>query len=416
MRPSYLPMEPQYEGPLKYYVTLCKQGLLLPGRKFKRSENPKISVIIPMYNEQKNALTIIRSCQNQTMQDIEIVCVNDNSNDKTLEILESLQKVDPRIVIITNETNRGVIYNRIFGALHSRGEYVTFIDADDAMCNFDIFQKAYDNATKDYGEKLDIVHYQTCGCKYLDNGEMDKFYLFFTFNLFNFNKVIKQPEIRDNYMQKKKHVTGSGFVFDKIYSRNLIKRIADYIGPHIWNQNLIFVDDFLLAFAAMRTTDSIVNSGQVGYWHFMDTVTSTTSNVFEIIGDRLKNPDKTNKKLGDYMIILERMLELTEDDKESLEIREDILSNLVQDQYLPSIARSVHFDKFLSLFEKLYNWKYITKEAQKRISEKYQKCAEKNAAHREEWFAKVAEQKRLKEEQQQNNGSQSDKNKKADAE
>ena len=302
MRPSYLPMEPQYEGPLKYYVTLCKQGILLPGRKFVRSENPKISVIIPMYNEEKNALTIIRSVQNQTLQDLEIVCVNDNSNDKTLEILQSLQKVDPRITIITNTTNRGVIYNRIFGALHSKGEYVTFIDADDAMCNFEIFQKAYDNATKDYGEKLDIVHYQTCGCKYLDNGEMDRFYLFFTFNLYNFNKVIKQPEIRDNYMQKKKHVTGSGFVFDKIYSRPLMKRIADYIGPHIWNQNLIFVDDFLLAFAAMRTTDSIVNSGQVGYWHFMDTVTSTTSNVFEIVENRLKNPDKTNKKLGDYMI------------------------------------------------------------------------------------------------------------------
>ena len=374
MRPSYLPMEPQYEGPLKYYVTLCKQGILLPGRKFVRSENPKISVIIPMYNEEKNALTIIRSVQNQTLQDIEIVCVNDNSNDKTLEILQSLQKVDPRITIITNTTNRGVIYNRIFGALHSKGEYVTFIDADDAMCNFEIFQKAYDNATKDYGEKLDIVHYQTCGCKYLDNGEMDRFYLFFTFNLFNFNKVIKQPEIRDNYMQKKKHVTGSGFVFDKIYSRPLMKRIADYIGPHIWNQNLIFVDDFLLAFAAMRTTDSIVNSGQVGYWHFMDTVTSTTSNVFEIVENRLKNPDKTNKKLGDYMIILERMLELTEDDKESLEIREDILSNLVQDQYLPSIARSVHFEKFLSLFEKLYNWKYVTTEVKKRINKYVEFC------------------------------------------
>ena len=374
MRPSYLPMEPQYEGPLKYYVTLCKQGILLPGRKFVRSENPKISVIIPMYNEEKNALTIIRSVQNQTLQDLEIVCVNDNSNDKTLEILQSLQKVDPRITIITNTTNRGVIYNRIFGALHSKGEYVTFIDADDAMCNFEIFQKAYDNATKDYGEKLDIVHYQTCGCKYLDNGEMDRFYLFFTFNLYNFNKVIKQPEIRENYMQKKKHVTGSGFVFDKIYSRPLMKRIADYIGPHIWNQNLIFVDDFLLAFAAMRTTDSIVNSGQVGYWHFMDTVTSTTSNVFEIVENRLKNPDKTNKKLGDYMIILERMLELTEDDKESLEIREDILSNLVQDQYLPSIARSVHFEKFLSLFEKLYNWKYVTTEVKKRINKYVEFC------------------------------------------
>ena len=374
MRPSYLKMDLQYETPLKYYVTVCKKGMLLPGRKFIRSEKPKISVIIQMYNEEKNALTIIRSVQNQTLQDIEIVCVNDNSNDKTLEILESLQKVDPRITIITNLTNRGVIYNRIFGALQSKGEYVTFIDADDAMCNFEIFERAYNNATKDFGEKLDIVHYQTCGCKYLDNGEMDNFYLFFTFNLHNFNQVIKQPEIRDNYMQKKKHVTGSGFVFDKIYSKELIYRIADYLGPHIWNQNLIFVDDFLLAFAAMRTTNSIVNSGQVGYWHFMDTVTSTTSNVFEIEGYRLKNPDKTNKKLGDYMIILERMLELTDDDKETLEIREDILSNLVQDQYLPSIARSVHFDKFLSLFEKLYNWKYITPDAKKRINKYVEFC------------------------------------------
>ena len=166
MRPSYLKMEPQYEGPLRYYVTLAKKDVLLPGRRFVRVPNPKISVIIPMYNEEKNARTIIRSCQNQTMQEIEIVCVNDNSNDKTLEILESLQKIDPRITIITNLTNRGVIYNRIFGALHSQGEYVTFIDADDAICNFEIFQKAYDNATKDYGEKLDIVHYQTCGSKY----------------------------------------------------------------------------------------------------------------------------------------------------------------------------------------------------------------------------------------------------------
>ena len=321
-----------------------------------------------MYNEEKNALTIIRSVQNQTMQEIEIVCVNDNSNDKTLEILESLQKIDPRITIINNLTNRGVMYNRIFGALQSKGEYVTFIDADDAICNFEIFQRVYDIATKDHNEKIDIVHYQTCGCKYLDNGEMDNFYLFNSFNIRNFYQVIKQPEIRDNYLQKKKHVTGSAFVFDKIYSRALIERIADYIGPHIWNQHLIFVDDFLLAFAAMRMTDSIVNTGLVGYFHFMDTVSSTTSRVFEFEGYRLKDPDKTNKKLGDYMIILERILELTDDDKESLEMREDTLSHLVQDQYLPSIARSVHFDKFLSLLEKLYNWKYITEDAKKRIN------------------------------------------------
>ena len=360
-------MDENMEKPFKHYITVWKDGNLLPGRKFAKSPTPKISLIIPMYNEEKNILPVIRSIQNQNLQEIEIVCVNDNSTDKTLSILESLQKEDPRITIITNKSNRGVLYNRIYGSIQSKGEYVTFIDADDGLCNIDILNKAYNIATKEHNEKIDIVHYQTCACTIKD-GVMDPFVIFFTFNPNNFNQVIRQPEIGDNYMQKKKNVSGSGLVFDKIYSRDLILRVADYIGPHIWNQNLIYCDDFILCFACMKQAKSIVNIGEIGYWHFIDQATSTTSNVWEIDGDRLKNPDKTNKKLGDYMIILERMLELTDDDKETLEIREDILSNLVQDQYLPSIARSVHFDKFLSLFEKLYNWKYTTPECKKRIN------------------------------------------------
>ena len=88
-----------------------------------------------MYNEEKNALSAIRSIQNQNLQDIEIVCVNDNSNDNTLSILNKLKEEDPRITIISNKYNRGVIYNRIYGALQSKGEYVTYIDADDGLCN-----------------------------------------------------------------------------------------------------------------------------------------------------------------------------------------------------------------------------------------------------------------------------------------
>ena len=74
-------------------------------------------------------------------------------------------------------------------------------------------------------------------------------------------------------------------------------RIADYIGPHIWNQHLVYVDDFLLAFASMKMTKNIVNIGEIGYWHYVDKDISTISNVWEIEGDRLKYPDKTNKKI-----------------------------------------------------------------------------------------------------------------------
>ena len=367
---SLIEMGENFEGPFKNIVKAFRDGNLLPipNRRMEKCSNPKISIIISMYNEEKNAKSIIRSIQNQTLQEIEIICVNDNSNDKTLSILKSMQKEDSRIEIITNKTSRGVLYNRIYGALQSKGEYVTFVDAGDGLCNYDILIKAYDCATKDFGEKIDIIHFQSCGCKIKDTGEMEPFYIFFTFNPNNFKKILRQPEIGDNFFQKNNNITGSRFVFDKIYSRELMIRVADYIGPQIWNQNLILVDDFLLCFACMKQTKSLVNIGEIGYWHKIEQETSTTSRVFDIDGNKfLLNPEKNNRKIGDYIIILGRILELTDKEPQMAELRENKLKELVQEQYLPSFARSIHYDAFLRLYEKLFNWKYLNEEGKKRI-------------------------------------------------
>jgi glycosyltransferase involved in cell wall biosynthesis len=369
-------MNEEMQKPFINYIDYCRRGVLFPNRKLIRVENPKISVVIPMYNEEKNVLPIIRSVQNQNLQELEIVCVNDNSNDGTLSVLKSLQKEDPRITIITNKVNRGVIYNRIYGGMQSRGEYVTFLDADDSLANINILNEAYEIATKKFDEKIDIVHYQSCGAMQTDNGKIESLVIFNTYNPNNFNQIIRSPHIGDNYMQKKKDVTGSGLVFDKIYKKELIYKIGDYLGPHIWNQNLIYVDDFLLAFAAMKTADTIVNIASIGYFHLIDKQTSTTSNVWDIEGDKLKNPEKSNKKIGDYMIILERMLQLTENEPQSGEFRESIINELVNDQYLNAIARSVHYEKFLTLFEMMFNWKFIDDEAKKRIRENVNKIFE----------------------------------------
>ena len=349
-------MDVSMQQPFLNYIDYCRRGVFLPNRRLERVDNPKISLVIPMYNEENNVLPIIRSVQNQNLQEFEIICINDNSNDGTLSILKSLQKEDPRINIITNKVNRGVIYNRIYGGMMAKGEYVTFLDADDSLANIDILNVAYETATKKFNEKIDIV--------------------FNTYNPNNFDKIVRKPYIGDNYMQKKKDVTGSGLVFDKIYKKDLIYRIADYLGPHIWNQNLIYVDDFLLAFAAMKTADTIVNIASIGYFHLIDKQTSTTSNVWEIEGDKLKNPEKSNKKIGDYMTILERMLQLTENEPQSLEFRESIIYELVNDDYLKAIARSVHYEKYLTLFEMMFNWKYADEDSKKRIREKVNKIFE----------------------------------------
>lgn len=364
---QYAPLDKSKVDPIKEYVTTFRKGKLLPNRKFAKSENPKISIIIPMYNEEKNVLSVIRSIQNQNLQDIEIVCVNDNSNDNTLSILNKLKKEDPRITIITNKSNRGVIYDRIYGALESKGEYVTFINANDGFSNPEILEKAYDIATKKYKEKIEVVHYQTCGCQIDKDEIMGNFVIFSTFIPENFEKIIRQPELGDNYFQKGKNITGSGLVFDKLYKKQLIKRAASYIGPHIWNQNLVYSDDFLLAYAIMKTAKSIVNIGDIGYWHLMNTKTNSTNNVWDINGYKLKNPEIANKHIGDYMIITERLLELTENEPGSIEFREFILRKFGQERYMKAVARSNYYDKYLSLCDKFINWKYIDKETKERF-------------------------------------------------
>jgi hypothetical protein len=69
------------------------------------------------------------------------------------------------------------------------------------------------------------------------------------------------------------------------------------------------------------------------------------------------------------MIILGRILELTDNEPQMAEFRESHLKDLVKEQFLPSFARSVHYDTFLSLFDKLYNWKYQTEDGKKRVRE-----------------------------------------------
>ena len=366
IKPQFVPMDKSMEESLRLYITYSRKGVLAKNKIFEKYDNPKISIIIPMYNEEKNALGVIRSIQNQSLEELEIVIVNDNSNDGTLSVVKKLQEEDPRITILTNKSNRGVIYNRIFGALKSKGEYITYLDADDGLCNPYILEKSYNLATQEYGEKIDMIHYQTCGAVVDENGEMGNFILFNTFTPRNFGKVLRQPDISENYFQKGNNITGSGFVFDKIFSRELMRRTADYIGPEYWNQNLIFSDDFLLCYAAMRMTHTMVNIGEVGYWHNFDTVGSTTANVWKLDGYKLQFPDKTNKKILDFIIITERIMELTEEEPQFADFRENNMKKLGEDHYMQTVARSAYYDRYLTICADFINWKYIKPDMKKR--------------------------------------------------
>ncbi len=91
---------------------------------------PKISVIVPVYNVEKYLKECLDSIINQTLSDIEIICVNDGSTDNSLKILEEYALKDKRIKII-NKENGGLSSARNAGLDIAKGEYILFVDSDD---------------------------------------------------------------------------------------------------------------------------------------------------------------------------------------------------------------------------------------------------------------------------------------------
>ena len=104
--------------------------------------NPKISVIIPVYNVEKYLSECLDSIVNQTLKDIEIICVNDGSTDNSLSILQEYASKDKRIKIIDKE-NEGQGYARKVGLDIVSGEYILFCDSDDKYFLNNVFEKLY---------------------------------------------------------------------------------------------------------------------------------------------------------------------------------------------------------------------------------------------------------------------------------
>ena len=301
------------------------------------------------------------------MQEIEIICMNDRSNDTSLQILKKLQKEDPRISIIRNKSNRGLLYNLMNGALESNGEYVIFIYPGDYLSNNDALNKLYDIATKDYNKKIDIVNFQSCEFQMNNNdikinsiiSGIDKSYL---------KNLIKQPDITDNYFNKYKNKIrqNSEIIFDKMYKKILIKRLANYIGPNIWNLYINYYYEYLFDLSNIIKSKSLVYVEDIFYCRSSN---NKFKEDFELAEDKLKNPQRINNIFGDYTTIVEKILDLTNKEPKSNEYREYILKKLDEEKILKALSRSIYYDKYLNLLGKLIKWKAIDEDTKKRCQQ-----------------------------------------------
>lgn len=117
---------------------------------------PKLSVIIPVYNVEEYLRMCLDSVVNQTLKDIEIICINDGSTDNSGKILDDYTQKDNRITVI-HKKNKGVSVARNIGIDKATGEYLMFVDSDDLL-TLAACETAYNTIAEDGSDMLIYGH------------------------------------------------------------------------------------------------------------------------------------------------------------------------------------------------------------------------------------------------------------------
>ena len=275
------------------YVINCINGILLDNKKYKKSENPKISIILPVYNKQDFILRVLRSIQNQSFKDIEIIFCDDHSYDNSTNLIEMYQKEDERIILLKQDTNKGTLQNRIAGAFLSKGEYILFVDPDDLLIE-SILETAYSKAKK---YNIDIVQFQSY------NGYFDK-----SFSVSDINHSttpIYQPELSNFMYYEKGYLSQSEFfIWGKLIRRNIFLKAINSIDKYFLNQHMTLHEDGLTLFILFKKANSYLFIKDYGTFYYYNN-NSTLSN--------LSKENNINKTVRNCFLYLEFMFHNTND-------------------------------------------------------------------------------------------------------
>ena len=159
------------------------------------TKTPGISVIITTFNQANCFYKALRSVQNQSLKNIEIILVDDFSTDNSIEIMENYQKEDNRIIILKNPYNYGTIKSRSEAIKLAQGKYILIIDGDDGLATRDIL---YNCLTIGSIGNLDVIEFKWAyfinrNFKRIENN-LDPIE-----NLYR--KIIYQPELKYKFIK-----------------------------------------------------------------------------------------------------------------------------------------------------------------------------------------------------------------------
>ena len=219
--------------------------------------NPKISVIMPIYNGGKYLNYSLQSILNQQMKEIEIILIDDCSNDDSKQIINEYINRDKRIRLIKNHNNRQILYSKSIGALNSKGKYIIQLDQDDMLINNNTFNILYHEA-----EKYDL--------------ELVRFNHLRAHNFSLSETLIKATNLSNNHIYKTQPQLSKKIFLEEYYllwgfliKSDLYKKAIYNLWPIIINYKIIFQEDFFVTSLIVSFTKRYKILNFVGLFHLI---------------------------------------------------------------------------------------------------------------------------------------------------
>ena len=226
--------------------------------------NPKVSIIVPTYNNEIYLERCLFSLVEQTLKEIEIIVVNDGSTDNTLSILNLFAEYDKRFKVISqSHSKQGAARNK--GMEFATGEYIGFVDSDDWV-DLDYFEKLY-NTAKKYNSDIALATNVRIG-----NGKTKK-----RLNITNEVFVTSLQEKIDISNQVKNPCPTN-----KIYRKSMLEE------NNITWQEGCYCEDKLFTIQAVYYANAIVTVPNVNYYYYRNPHSTVNSKSRKLINDKKK--------------------------------------------------------------------------------------------------------------------------------
>ena len=284
---------------LKEINNFINKNKLNPDEISKKYENPKISIIMPIYNSEKYLEKSLLSIYNQGFKEIEVIIINDYSNDKTQEIINKLKSKYPSISLFTNNVNKGMLNSTITGIINSKGKYILFLHQNDFFAKKNAFEILYSEAEKN---NLDVLGFSSL----IDNGKY--------ISHFNEIPLIKQPIIKQimyNVTKDGVNISRTGnSLFNYFIKTELIKNIIKEIDEKYSNEiNINYISDFFLLFMLSRNATTFKQIKNILYY--------SSNNLHKKWEEEI---NLLNLRCSNYLYYLYFLYNKTNDNKEEKKI------------------------------------------------------------------------------------------------